>query len=96
MYYMKLVVSSCLLLSLAAHLLKMALVLVQSLYELERTLCTYSHTMLLKNATHFITSLRGGGLTSGSSSEFNLLNVPSSQPDLLLYHPYNLSFSTFK
>src|SRR5258708_36855097 len=106
MYYMKLIVSSrlqtkegiksCLLFSLPAHLLKMALVFAQSLYELERTLCTYNHTVLFKNTTHFYHLLERWRHHFRFIIRVNLLKVPSSRADLLLYHPYNLSISTFK
>src|SRR5258708_13257767 len=86
MYYMKLIVSSqlqtkegiksCLLFSLPAHLLKMALVFVQSLYEVECTLCTYNHTVLFKNTTHFYHLLESWRHHFWFILTLNLLNFP--------------------
>ena len=50
-------IQCCLLLSLVSHPLEMASVLAQSLYQLQHTLCTYHHTVILDNLTqikHFL------------------------------------------
>ena len=44
-------IQCCLLLSLVSHPLEMASVLAQSLYQLQHTLCTYHHTVILDNIT---------------------------------------------
>src|SRR5258706_6134047 len=46
-------IESCLICSLCAHPLEVASVSEHRLYKLELTLCTYDHTVLLKNSTHF-------------------------------------------
>ena len=50
---MKEVIQRCLPFSLPAHPLEMGSVLVQSLYKLKCSLCTYDHTVLLDSTTHF-------------------------------------------
>ena len=78
----------------AAHLLEMASVLVQGLYNLKCTLCTYHQTVLLDSPTHSYHLFE--------RHHFRLITIriiPLSvfyQAHLSLYNLYNLSISTFK
>ena len=93
-------IESCLFCPLCGHPLEMALVSAQRLYKLERSLCTYNHAILLNNLTqsyHLIERWRRHfGILITGVTLLTLLNLASCQAHLPLYHPYDLSISTFK
>src|SRR5258706_10327670 len=75
-------------------------VMAQRLYDLERALCTYDHTVLLNNPTHYCHLLerwrRRFGIFIIRVNLLNLPNLASCQVYPLLHYPYDLNISTSK
>src|SRR5258706_5671940 len=93
-------IECCLLRPLCAHPPEMASVSAQRLYDLERALCTYDHTVLLNNPTYYYHLLerwrRRFGIFIIGVNLLNLPNLPSCQVYPLLHYPYDLNISTSK